>query len=138
MSSHSFPTRRSSDLDEDGHLVYVGRSKDIIRRGGVTVVPAELEPVLMRYPGIHEAAVVPLPDERLGERACAALILEPGHRAPTLPELQEFLEREGVAKYMWPESVEVFDEFPRTPSLKVVKRELVAQIVGGAGVPAVA
>jgi acyl-CoA synthetase (AMP-forming)/AMP-acid ligase II len=125
-------------LDEDGHLVYVGRSKDIIRRGGVTVVPAELEPVLMRYPGIHEAAVVPLPDERLGERACAALILEPGHRAPTLPELQEFLEREGVAKYMWPESVEVFDAFPRTPSLKVVKRELVAQIVAGAGVPAVA
>jgi acyl-CoA synthetase (AMP-forming)/AMP-acid ligase II len=125
-------------LDEDGHLVYVGRSKDIIRRGGVTVVPAELEPVLMRYPGVHEATVVPLPDERLGERACAALILEPGHRAPTLPELQEFLEREGVAKYMWPESVEVFDEFPRTPSLKVVKREVVTQILARAGVPAVA
>ena len=46
-------------LDDDGHLVYVGRSKDIIRRGGVTVVPAELEPVLTRHPGIHEAAVVP-------------------------------------------------------------------------------
>ena len=65
-------------LDEDGHLVYVGRSKDIIRRGGVTVVPAEVEPVLMRHPAVHEAAVVPLPDERLGERACAALILKPG------------------------------------------------------------
>ena len=63
-------------LDDDGHLVYVGRSKDIIRRGGVTVVPAELEPVLTRHPAIHEAAVVPLPDERLGERACAALILK--------------------------------------------------------------
>ena len=47
-------------LDEDGHLVYVGRSKDIIRRGGVTVVPAEIEPVLMRHPAIHEAAIVPL------------------------------------------------------------------------------
>jgi acyl-CoA synthetase (AMP-forming)/AMP-acid ligase II len=57
-------------LDEDGHLVYAGRSKDIIRRGGVTVVPAELEPVLLRHPAIHEAAVVPLPDDRLGERAC--------------------------------------------------------------------
>ena len=65
-------------LDEDGHLVYVGRSKDIIRRGGVTVVPAELEPVLMRHPAVHEAAVVPLPDERLGERACAAFILKRG------------------------------------------------------------
>jgi cyclohexanecarboxylate-CoA ligase len=123
-------------LDDDGHLVYVGRSKDIIRRGGVTVVPAELEPVLMRHPAIHEAAVVPLPDERLGERACAALMLERGQPAPTLAELQEFLEREGVAKYMWPESIEVFDDFPRTPSLKVVKREVVQQIAGRAGVPA--
>ena len=120
-------------LDDDGHLVYVGRSKDIIRRGGVTVVPAELEPVLTRHPAIHEAAVVPLPDERLGERACAALILTSGERAPTLAELQEFLEREGVAKYMWPESIEVFDEFPRTPSLKVVKREIVQQIVSRSG-----
>ena len=67
-------------LDEDGHLVYVGRSKDIIRRGGVTVVPAELEAVLLRHPAVHDVAVVPLPDERLGERACAALILKPGQR----------------------------------------------------------
>jgi acyl-CoA synthetase (AMP-forming)/AMP-acid ligase II len=116
-------------LDDDGHLVYVGRSKDIIRRGGVTVVPAEIEPVLMRHHAIHEAAVVPLPDERLGERACAALILERGQAEPTLAELQEFLEREGVAKYTWPESIAVFDEFPRTPSLKPVKRELVQRIV---------
>jgi len=123
-------------LDDDGHLVYVGRSKDIIRRGGVTVVPAEVEPVLMRHSAVHEAAVVPLPDERLGERACAALILNEGQSAPTLAELQEFLEREGVAKYMWPESVEVFDEFPRTPSLKVIKHGLVAQIVARASVPA--
>jgi non-ribosomal peptide synthetase component E (peptide arylation enzyme) len=101
----------------------------------VTVVPAELEPVLTRHPAIHEAAIVPLPDERLGERACAALILRSGERAPTLTELQQFLEREGVAKYMWPESIEVFDEFPRTPSLKVVKREVVQQIVSRSGVP---
>ena len=119
-------------LDDDGHLVYVGRSKDIIRRGGVTVVPSEIEPVLMRHPAVHEAAVVPLPDERLGERACAALILKGGRQAPTLAELQEFLEREGVAKYMWPESIQVFDEFPRTPSLKVVKRDVVQQIVARA------
>jgi acyl-coenzyme A synthetase/AMP-(fatty) acid ligase len=123
-------------LDEDGHLVYVGRRKDVIRRGGVTIVPTEIEPVLVRHPAIHEAAVVPLPDERLGERACAALILAPDAPAPTLAELQEFLEREGVAKYMWPESIEVFDELPRTPSLKVVKREVVQQILARAGLAA--
>src|SRR4051794_13216873 len=116
-------------LDEDGHLVYAGRSKDIIRRGGVTILPSELEPVLLRHPAIQEVAIVPLPDERLGERACAAVILEPGAPAPAVADLQEFLESEGVAKYTWPESVEVFEEFPRTPSLKVVKRDVVTAIL---------
>jgi acyl-coenzyme A synthetase/AMP-(fatty) acid ligase len=116
-------------LDEDGEFVYVGRSKDIIRRGGVTVVPAELEPVIMRHPAVHEAAVVPLPDDRLGERACAAIIPKPGMQAPTLADLQQFLDAEGVAKYTWPESVEVFEQFPRTASLKVVKRDVVAKIL---------
>jgi cyclohexanecarboxylate-CoA ligase len=123
-------------LDGDGHLVYVGRSKDIIRRGGVTIVPAEVEPVLMRHPAIHEAAVVPVPDERLGERACAAIVVEPGASAPTLPELQEFLAGEGLSKYLWPESVEVFKDFPRTSSLKAVKREIVKQIHERAALPA--
>jgi cyclohexanecarboxylate-CoA ligase len=116
-------------LDEDGHFVYVGRSKDIIRRGGVTIVPAEVEPVIQRHPAVQEVAIVPLPDDRLGERACAAIIARPGHTAPTLPALQEYLDAEGVAKYTWPESVEVFDEFPRTPSLKVVKPEVVKRIL---------
>jgi cyclohexanecarboxylate-CoA ligase len=116
-------------LDEDGHFIYVGRSKDIIRRGGVTIVPAEVEPVILRHPAIHEVAIVPLPDDRLGERACAAIIAERGHTAPTLTELQEYLDAEGVAKYTWPESVEVFENFPRTPSLKVVKRDVVQLIL---------
>jgi acyl-CoA synthetase len=116
-------------LDEDGEFVYVGRSKDIIRRGGVTIVPSEVEPVLLRHPHVREVAIVPLPDERLGERACAAILLTEGKPAPTLDDLQQFLDHEGVAKYTWPESVEVFDEFPRTPSLKVVKRDVVKEIL---------
>jgi cyclohexanecarboxylate-CoA ligase len=116
-------------LDDDGHFIYVGRSKDIIRRGGVTVVPAEVEPVILRHPAVQEVAVVPLPDDRLGERACAAIIARPGSPAPTLSELQDFLDAEGVAKYTWPESVELFEEFPRTPSLKVVKRDVVKLIL---------
>ena len=116
-------------LDADGQLVYQGRSKDIVRRGGVTLVSAEIEAVVLRHPAIREVAVVPLPDGRLGERACAAVILEPGYPAPTLPELQETLAAEGLAKYSWPEAIEVFDEFPRTPSLKVVKHDVVSAIV---------
>jgi acyl-CoA synthetase (AMP-forming)/AMP-acid ligase II len=116
-------------LDEAGHFVYVGRSKDIIRRGGVTIVPSEVEPVILRHPAVQEVAIVPLPDERLGERACAAIIAKPGATAPAFSELQAFLDAEGVAKYTWPESIELFDEFPRTPSLKPVKREIVKAIV---------
>jgi cyclohexanecarboxylate-CoA ligase len=116
-------------LDAEGHFIYVGRSKDIIRRGGVTIVPAEVEPVILRHPAVREVAIVPVPDERLGERACAAIIPRDGFTAPTLTELQEFLDAEGVAKYTWPESVEAFEQFPRTPSLKVVKREVVELIL---------
>jgi acyl-coenzyme A synthetase/AMP-(fatty) acid ligase len=123
-------------LDEDGQFVYVGRSKDIIRRGGVTIVPSEVEPVILRHPSVREVAIVPLPDQRLGERACAAIIAVEGRQAPTLEELQHFLDEEGVAKYTWPESVEVFDEFPRTPSLKVVKRDVVTAIVARSTVTA--
>ena len=127
--SGAYKTGDVGCLDADGHLIYGGRSKDIIRRGGITLVPAEIETAIMRHPAIQEAAVVPLPDDRLGERACAAVIAEPGSDAPTLDELQEFLASEGVAKYSWPESVELFDDFPRTPSLKVVKRDIVRAIL---------
>jgi cyclohexanecarboxylate-CoA ligase len=123
-------------LDADGHLLFVGRSKDIIRRGGVTIVPAEIEPVILRHPAVHEVAIVPLPDERLGERACAAIIPAAGHIAPALEELQEFLTAAGVAKYAWPERVEAFEDFPRTPSLKPVKREIVAAILDRAATTA--
>jgi non-ribosomal peptide synthetase component E (peptide arylation enzyme) len=88
-----------------------------------------VEPVILRHPRVREVAIVPLPDERLGERACAAIIAVDGKVAPTLEELQQFLDEQGVAKYTWPESVEAFDDFPRTPSLKVVKRDVVTRIL---------
>jgi non-ribosomal peptide synthetase component E (peptide arylation enzyme) len=102
----------------------------------VTLVPAEIEAAILKHPAIHEVAVVPLPDDRLGERACAAVVVEPGTDAPGLPELQDFLASQGISKYSWPESVEVFEDFPRTPSLKVVKRDIVKAIVDRATMPA--
>jgi acyl-coenzyme A synthetase/AMP-(fatty) acid ligase len=116
-------------IDEDGHLIYGGRSKDIIRRGGVTLVPAEIEAAILKHPAIREVAVVPIPDDRLGERACAAIVVEPQAEAPELSELQDFLATQGLSKYSWPESIQVFDDFPRTPSLKVVKRDVVKAVL---------
>jgi non-ribosomal peptide synthetase component E (peptide arylation enzyme) len=77
-----------------------------------------------------------VPDDRLGERACAADILEAGEGAPTLADLMEFLAGEDVAKYLWPESIEVFDDFPRTSSLKPVKRDIIELVLERSAVAA--
>jgi non-ribosomal peptide synthetase component E (peptide arylation enzyme) len=123
-------------LDEDGHFVSIGRRKDIIRRGGVTIVPSEVEPAILRHPAVHEVSLVGIPDDRLGERPCAAVILAAGAAGLTLEELTEFLAGAGIAKYAWPERIELFDDFPRTPSLKPVKRDIIARIVARAAEPA--
>jgi acyl-coenzyme A synthetase/AMP-(fatty) acid ligase len=123
-----FQTGDIGTLDADGYFTFVGRAKDIIRRGGLTIVPTELELVLLGHPSIREVAVVGVDDERLGERACAAVILQPSAPVPTLEELQDVLAGAGVGKYSWPERLEFFDEFPRTASLKPVKRDIRAQV----------
>lgn len=116
-------------LDEDGHLVYLGRSKDTIERAGVQIVPSDVEPTVLEHPAIREVALVPLPHDRLGETVCAAIILVDGATEPTLEDLQAFLTKKDVAKYTWPESIVVFEEFPRTSSLKPVKGKIVEEIL---------
>jgi acyl-CoA synthetase (AMP-forming)/AMP-acid ligase II len=110
-------------VDAAGYMSFVSRSKDIIRRGGVTVVPSEVEAALRPHPRLSDIAVIAVPDERLGERACACVITSDG-RGIELEELTHFLEQHSHARYMWPEYVYVCRSFPRTPSLKVRKNEL--------------
>ena len=124
-------------LDEDGHFIYVGRSKDIIRRGGVTIVPAEVEPVIQRHPAVQRGG-----DRAAARRPARRARVRGDHRPrratppPRSPSCRSSSTAEGVAKYTWPESVEVFEEFPRTPSLKVVKRDVVKLILERAHVTA--
>jgi len=115
-------------LEANGCFTYVSRSKDIIRRGGITVTPAEVEAALRPHPRLADVAVIALPDSRLGERACACVITRDG-REITLAELTAFLEARGFARYQWPEHVALCESFPRTPSLKVQKHELRKQIL---------
>jgi cyclohexanecarboxylate-CoA ligase len=124
-----YKTGDNGYLDEDGHLVYLGRSKDTIERGGVQIVPADVEPTVLEHAAIREVALVPLPHDRLGETVCAAIILVDGADEPSLADMQEFLAAKDVAKYTWPESIEVFEEFPRTSSLKPVKGKIVEAIL---------
>jgi cyclohexanecarboxylate-CoA ligase len=114
-------------LDSDGYITFVARQNDIIRRGGINIVPGDLESVLMKHPRIEHVAVVGLPDARLGERGCACVITR--DRQPmAIDELTKFLEEQGVARYTWPERVEMFMTFPRSASLKVQKGALIAQL----------
>ena len=123
-----FRTGDMGFVDVAGFMTFVTRSKDIIRRGGVTITPADIETALRPFPRISDVAVIGLPDQRLGERACACVITRDG-RDISLQELTDFLQAKAFARYLWPESVVTCESFPRTPSLKVQKNELRKQVL---------
>jgi cyclohexanecarboxylate-CoA ligase len=118
---------RTGDLatiDADGFLRLTGRVKDIINRGGEKVPVAEIEQLLHEHPAVAEVAIVAMPDERLGERACAFVVLDPDRLGGPdfgLAEVREHLDASEVSKFYWPERVEVVAEMPRTPSGKIQK-----------------
>ncbi|HEX4304979.1 MAG TPA: 3-phosphoshikimate 1-carboxyvinyltransferase [Solirubrobacterales bacterium] len=116
---------RTGDLatiDGDGFLRLTGRVKDIINRGGEKVPVAEIEQLLHEHPAVSEVAIVAMPDERLGERACAFVVGAPDFTGGFgLAEVREYLDGREVAKHYWPERVETIEEMPRTPSGKIQK-----------------
>jgi acyl-CoA synthetase (AMP-forming)/AMP-acid ligase II len=118
-----FRTGDRAVVDARGFFTFIGREKDIIRRGGVTIVPAEIEGWLRTHPHVADVSLVAVPDARLGERSCACIIPK-GDMAVSLRALQDHLESQSVAKYQWPEFAVVVDDFPRTVSLKVRKPDL--------------
>ncbi|MDX3230360.1 AMP-binding protein [Streptomyces sp. ME19-01-6] len=108
-------------LDADGWLTVTDRKADVIIRGGENISALEVEEVLLGLDGVAEAAVVAVPDPRLGERAAAVLRMLPGWSAPSLAEVRLHFGREGLARQKWPEVVHKVEDFPRTPSGKVKK-----------------
>lgn len=110
---------------EDGFRCYSieGRLKDVIDRGGEKISVDEIEALLGGHPGVAEVAVVAMPDPRVGERACALIVPGPGHR-PDVASLQEYLTGRGVAKFKWPERVELVDAIPRTHVGKFDKKAM--------------
>jgi 3-phosphoshikimate 1-carboxyvinyltransferase len=116
---------RTGDLatiDADGYLRLTGRVKDIINRGGEKVPVAEIEQLLHEHPAVAEVAVVAMPDERLGERACAFVVGAGDLDGDLgLTEVREYLDSHGMSKHYWPERVEILEEMPRTPSGKIQK-----------------
>ena len=123
-----FRTGDQAWMDEDGYIKITGRMKDLIIRGGVNISPADVESVLFSHPRVANAAVVGMPDPRLGERSCAFVILSEGDGLD-LAEVRDWMAKANVAKPKWPERIEIVDTFPMTPSGKVQKfrlREMIA------------
>ena len=104
-----------------GYIKITGRKKDIIVRGGENISSREVEDILLQHPKIHDACVVAMPDERLGERSCAYVVLKAPHHSLSLEEVVAFFSRKRVAKYKYPEHIVVIEKLPRTASGKIQK-----------------
>ena len=113
-------------LDARGNLKIEGRLKDLIIRGGHNIYPSTIEALALRHPDVTKAAAFPVPDERLGERVCLAIIGTTGGEA-----LLQHLHGEGLSKYDMPEFFIRVDAFPLTASGKILKRELVQMVKRG-------
>lgn len=117
---------RSGDLasqDGQGNITITGRIKDVINRGGVKYNPREIEDLLDNHPGIAQSAIVPMPDEILGERACCfAVATDPDI---DLDSLCQYLLGHGIAKTKLPERLVLVAEMPLTPTRKIIKGRLV-------------
>jgi acyl-CoA synthetase len=126
-----FMTGDLACLDEQGNLQIVGRKKDLIIRGGHNIYPARIEDYTMRHKAVAKAAAFPVPDERLGERVCLAVIPRPNEAIAAM-ELLAHLNDHGLSKYDMPEFFIELDRFPLTASGKVLKRRLAEMVVEGA------
>jgi len=129
-----FMTGDLGTLDADRYLRIVGRSKDIIIRGGHNIHPARIEELATRHPSVQRAAAVPVKDARLGEKVCLAIVTRPG-RSVTPDELLTHLDSAGLSKFDMPEYFLKLDEIPLTPNGKMLKRAIVDWIAAGRVVP---
>ena len=120
-----FRTQDLTKVDEEGNLYVVGRLKDIIRRGAMTIAPVEIEDLLRTHPAIKDVAVVPMPDPILGERACAFVIPANKREEIVFEEIISFLRAKGLTTFKLPERLEIIDAFPMIGDQKVLKSKLV-------------
>src|SRR4051794_2185352 len=117
-----FRTGDMGKRDDEGYYFIVDRKKEMIIRGGYNVYPREIEEVLYEHPAVAEAAVVGVPDEKMGEEVGAAVVLKEGKEVDA-DELRSFV-KEQVASYKYPRKIWFPDELPKGPTGKILKREV--------------
>ena len=121
---------RTGDLAVIGagaNVAITGRCKDVINRGGVKYNPRDIEDLVAAHAQIDMAAIVPVPDPVLGERACCCITVA-GDTAPSLEAICAYLDEHGVAKVRWPERLEVVDAMPLTATRKIIKGRLIQRL----------
>ncbi|HYM30023.1 MAG TPA: cyclohexanecarboxylate-CoA ligase [Candidatus Cybelea sp.] len=118
-----FETGDLARIDADGYIRITGRAKDIIIRGGENVPVVEVEQLMYRHPAVQEVAIVAMPDERLGERGCAFVVLRAG-KSLDFREMLTFLSEQKLAKNYFPERLQIVEQMPKTPSGKIQKFKL--------------
>jgi len=115
-----FDTGDLAKMEENGHIHIIGRSKDIVIRGGENVPVVEVENLIHELPEVRDVALVAMPDSRLGEKGCAFVTIHEGQDL-TFEKLIAFLETKKLAKQYLPERLEILQDMPRTPSGKIQK-----------------
>jgi fatty-acyl-CoA synthase len=113
-------------FDDEGYLAIVGRARDVIRTGGETVAPPEVERVLGGHPAIAEVAVVGVPDVEWGEVVTAVVVARPGAEPPALADLRAYCEGR-LAGFKQPRRLAVVDSLPRTAATGQVQRTLIVE-----------
>ena len=121
-------------VDENGYLRITGRKKDVIIRGGHNIYPAKIETLAATHDAIQRVAAVPVPDQRLGERVCLAVMFRPGKATPP-EDILKHLHDVGLSKYDMPEFFLQIEQLPLTASGKVRKRDIVEWIADGRAKP---
>ncbi|HKA16447.1 MAG TPA: AMP-binding protein [Myxococcota bacterium] len=119
------------ELDREGHLHVIGRTKELIRSGGETIAPAEVEAWLARHPDVAEVAVIGLPDRTWGEVVCAVVVARPG-AAPTLEALQRHCDGR-LAGFKKPRRLACVAALPRTAATGQVQRALLVEQISSQG-----
>lgn len=121
-----FHTGDVAAVDNDGFISIVGRVKDVIRTGGESVSPSEVETALADHPAIRDVAIVGLPDPRWGETVCAAVVVD--GEPPSVDDLRDHTSGR-LASFKQPRRVEVVDEIPRTPATNQIQRRRVIEAI---------
>lgn len=119
-----FDTGDIAYQDERGYIRIAGRKKDVIIRGGENIPVAEVESLIYLHPDIATVALVPYPDERMGEKACAIVKLKENTEHIALKDLVDFLKQHNLANQYLPERLEIWNDIPMTPSGKIQKFKL--------------